>query len=108
MNTGANTWTCNVKDTQISSQDVTTDDKGTATGSFTPPKGGTYQVKVTGTDAAGHSVTDNLSKIHGTHTFKAGIYFEHTQKIQSASPLTIPIWASASCPASGSLSRYLK
>jgi alpha-2-macroglobulin len=57
--TGANTWTCNVKDTQISSQDVTTDDKGQATGTFTPPKGGTYQVKVTGTDAGGHSVTSS-------------------------------------------------
>ncbi len=35
-----------------------------------------------------YSFTDNISKIKGTHTFKMGIYFEHTQKIQSASPLT--------------------
>jgi hypothetical protein len=35
-----------------------------------------------------YSLTDNVSKIHGTHTFKAGLYYEHTQKIQSASPLT--------------------
>ncbi len=57
--TGANAWTCNVKDTPVSSQDLTTDDKGQATGSFTPPKGGTYQVKVTGTDASGHTVTSS-------------------------------------------------
>jgi hypothetical protein len=27
---------------------------------------------------------DNISKIHGSHVFKMGIYYEHTQKIQSA------------------------
>ena len=32
-----------------------------------------------------YSFIDNISKIHGTHVFKMGIYFEHTQKIQSAS-----------------------
>ena len=32
------------------------------------------------------SFTDNVSKIRGTHTIKVGIYFEHTQKLQSASP----------------------
>jgi hypothetical protein len=31
---------------------------------------------------------DNVSKVYGTHTFKAGIYFEHTQKIQSANAPT--------------------
>jgi hypothetical protein len=35
-----------------------------------------------------YSVTDNISKIAGTHTLKAGVYFEHTQKIQSANSLT--------------------
>ncbi|MGH2522043.1 MAG: alpha-2-macroglobulin family protein, partial [Anaerolineales bacterium] len=57
--TSSNAWTCNVKDTEVASADVTTDgpEAGTATASFTPPKGGTYQVKVTGTDAAGHTVT---------------------------------------------------
>jgi len=35
-----------------------------------------------------YSLTENISKIHGTHTFKAGLYFEHTQKIQDSSPLT--------------------
>ncbi|MDQ6678733.1 MAG: Plug and carboxypeptidase regulatory-like domain-containing protein, partial [Acidobacteriota bacterium] len=35
-----------------------------------------------------YSVTDNISKIEGTHTFKVGVYYEHTQKIQSASPQT--------------------
>ena len=35
-----------------------------------------------------YTVTENISKIQGTHTLKAGFYFEHTQKIQSASPLT--------------------
>ncbi len=35
-----------------------------------------------------YSVNDNLTNIRGTHTLKAGFYYEHTQKIQSASPLT--------------------
>ena len=33
-----------------------------------------------------YSFIDNVSKIHGSHVFKMGIYFEHTQKIQSAGP----------------------
>jgi len=33
-----------------------------------------------------YSLIDNVSKIYGTHTFKLGIYYEHTQKRQSASP----------------------
>jgi Carboxypeptidase regulatory-like domain len=33
-----------------------------------------------------YSFIDNVSKISGTHTFKMGIYYEHTQKLQSASP----------------------
>ena len=57
--TGANVWTCHVKDTPISSQDVTTDAQGQATGTFTPPKGGVYQVKVTGADADGHTITSS-------------------------------------------------
>ena len=57
--TGANTWTCNVKDTELSSQDVTTDANGQASGTFTPPKGGTYQVKVTGTDTDGHKIASS-------------------------------------------------
>ncbi len=35
-----------------------------------------------------YSVTDNVSKIRGSHTIKTGLYYEHTQKIQSASPDT--------------------
>jgi hypothetical protein len=31
-----------------------------------------------------YSFTDNISKIHGSHVFKVGVYYEHTQKIQSA------------------------
>ncbi len=31
------------------------------------------------------SGVDNVSKIYGTHTFKVGIYYEHTKKVQSAS-----------------------
>ena len=31
-------------------------------------------------------VSDALSKISGTHSFKTGVYFERTKKIQSASP----------------------
>ncbi len=54
---GANVWTCNVKDTEVASDDVTTDASGQATSSFTPPKGGVYQVKVTGTDAGGRTIT---------------------------------------------------
>ncbi len=34
-----------------------------------------------------YSFIDNVSKVTGTHTYKFGLYFEHTQKIQSASPL---------------------
>ena len=34
------------------------------------------------------SFLDNVSKIYGTHTFKLGMYYEHTQKIQSASAAT--------------------
>ena len=30
-----------------------------------------------------YSFIDNISKVHGSHVFKMGIYFEHTQKIQS-------------------------
>jgi hypothetical protein len=33
-----------------------------------------------------YSLVDNVSKVAGTHVFKAGIYFEHTLKIQSAGP----------------------
>lgn len=33
-----------------------------------------------------YSFTDNVSKIYGSHIFKMGIYFEKTQKIQSAGP----------------------
>jgi uncharacterized protein YfaS (alpha-2-macroglobulin family) len=56
-NTGSDTWTCHVKDTEVASADVTTDAKGMASSSFTPEKGGVYQVKVTGTDAGGRTVT---------------------------------------------------
>ncbi|MCC6187683.1 MAG: Ig-like domain-containing protein [Anaerolineales bacterium] len=55
--TGANVWTCNVEDTEIASQDITTGADGQATGAFTPPKGGVYQVKVTGADSGGRRVT---------------------------------------------------
>ena len=34
------------------------------------------------------SFTDNVSKVLGTHTFKAGVYWEHTQKLQSANAAT--------------------
>jgi hypothetical protein len=33
-----------------------------------------------------YSFVDNVSKVMGTHVFKTGLYFEHTQKIQSAGP----------------------
>jgi uncharacterized protein YfaS (alpha-2-macroglobulin family) len=56
-NTNNNSWTCTVKDTPVATDDVTTDDKGVAKSSFSPPKGGVYQVKVTGTDAEGHTIT---------------------------------------------------
>ena len=31
-----------------------------------------------------YSFIDNLSKVYRTHTFKMGIYYEHTQKVQTA------------------------
>ncbi len=31
-----------------------------------------------------YSFIDNLSKIHGTHVMKMGVYFEHTRKLQNA------------------------
>ena len=31
-----------------------------------------------------YSFVDNISKVHGSHVFKTGIYFEHSRKIQSA------------------------
>ena len=33
-----------------------------------------------------YSFIDNVSKVQGSHVIKTGIYFEHTQKIQSAGP----------------------
>ena len=35
-----------------------------------------------------YSFIDNVSRVWRTHTFKAGIYFEHTQKLQSANAAT--------------------
>ena len=35
-----------------------------------------------------YSFLDNISRLYGTHTFKFGIYYEHTQKIQSANAAT--------------------
>jgi hypothetical protein len=35
-----------------------------------------------------YSFIDNVSKVWQTHTFKAGIYYEHTQKLQSANAYT--------------------
>ncbi len=55
--TGRNAWTCNVQDTEVASENVTTDGQGQAVGSFIPPAGGVYQVKVSGTDAQGHTVS---------------------------------------------------
>ncbi len=35
-----------------------------------------------------YTFVDNLSKIQGTHTIKAGLYFEHTLKVQNANVST--------------------
>jgi hypothetical protein len=35
-----------------------------------------------------YSATDNVSKILNTHTLRFGVYYEHTLKVQSASPVT--------------------
>jgi hypothetical protein len=35
-----------------------------------------------------YSLIDNVSKVWRTHTFKVGIYYEHTQKLQSANAYT--------------------
>ncbi len=34
------------------------------------------------------SAYDNVSRIYGNHTFKIGIYYEHTQKLQTAGAAT--------------------
>jgi hypothetical protein len=34
------------------------------------------------------SFFDNVSRVHGTHSYKIGIYYEHTQKLQSANAAT--------------------
>ncbi|MCC7357984.1 MAG: Ig-like domain-containing protein [Anaerolineales bacterium] len=57
--TGALVWTSVVSDTEVASQDLTTGPDGRALGSFTPPQGGVYQIKVTGTDADGHPITSS-------------------------------------------------
>jgi alpha-2-macroglobulin len=54
-----NAWTCHAKDTPVATDDVTTDAQGQAKSSFVPPKGGVYQVKVTGTDSTGHTMTSS-------------------------------------------------
>lgn len=54
---GATVWACEVQDTLVDSTTITTDANGQATVSFVPPQGGVYQVKATGRDAEGHTVT---------------------------------------------------
>jgi Carboxypeptidase regulatory-like domain len=34
------------------------------------------------------SFFDNVSRVHGTHSYKMGVYYEHNQKLQSASSQT--------------------
>jgi len=50
-------WTCTAKDTQVATDSVTTDADGKATTSFSPPKGGTYKVVVSGKDSGGRTIT---------------------------------------------------
>lgn len=57
--TGALIWTSVVSDTEVARETVTTGADGTAVGTFTPPAGGVYQIKVSGTAAAGHLVTSS-------------------------------------------------
>ncbi|NLG27293.1 MAG: alpha-2-macroglobulin, partial [Chloroflexi bacterium] len=44
-------WTSKVRETPVATQTVTTDDSGIAMVTFTPPKGGTYKVAVSGLDS---------------------------------------------------------
>ncbi|MGQ0603138.1 MAG: Ig-like domain-containing protein [Anaerolineales bacterium] len=54
--TGSNAWTCNAQDTLVANTEVTTDGNGVAKASFTPTKGGTYKVAVSGVDGGGRTV----------------------------------------------------
>jgi hypothetical protein len=55
--TGSALWACNARDTEAAPpQDATTDANGKAAVSFAPPRGGVYQIKVSGTDAGGRTV----------------------------------------------------
>jgi hypothetical protein len=54
--TGNNLWTCEADDTLVGNAEATTDARGQAVTSFTPPEGGTYKVLVSGTDSAGHTI----------------------------------------------------
>ncbi|MDW8327241.1 MAG: Ig-like domain-containing protein [Anaerolineales bacterium] len=54
--TGNVAWTCNAKSTPVGNTEVTTGANGTAATSFTPAKGGTYKIVVSGVDSGGRTI----------------------------------------------------
>lgn len=54
--TGNVAWTCQANDTLVANAEVTSGANGAASTSFTPPKGGTYKIAVSGVDSGGRTV----------------------------------------------------
>lgn len=64
--TGALVWTSAVSETsKWPAKMLTTGPDGRVVGNFTPPKGGVYQIKVTGTDTDGHTITSIVDCVGG-------------------------------------------
>ena len=53
---GRTTWTWQVEEIPVTNGSVTTDDRGKAVFSFTPPNGGIFKVKIHTRDSAGNDV----------------------------------------------------
>jgi uncharacterized protein YfaS (alpha-2-macroglobulin family) len=58
--TGGGTWKWETKDTLVTTVSVTTDDKGEAVATFTPPRGGSYHVVAESVDSGGRTVRSSL------------------------------------------------
>lgn len=54
--TGSVAWTCNPKSTPAGNAEATTNANGAATAAFTPSKGGTYKIVVSGVDGGGRTI----------------------------------------------------
>jgi len=57
---GGGRWTWTTIDTEVAQGSLATDASGSGTLSFVPPKGGTYKVRVSGTDADGRLTRSSL------------------------------------------------